>query len=97
MCEEQAVMGTRRGIPSEITPANGPVTFSCTFWILKHEMQHTHTITSSRNIFYYESVKRAVRGYIHTMHTHAHTDSHKAFINAKSQEKRRERILGTED
>lgn len=97
MCEKQAVMGTRHGIPSEITPANGPVTLSCTFWTLKHEMQHIHTITSSRNIFYSESVKRAVRGYIHTTHTHAHTDSRKVCINAKSQERRRERILWTED
>lgn len=84
-CEEQAVMGVRRGVSSEITPANGPVTFPCTFWTLKHEMQHTHVITSSRNIFYYESVKRAVGGYTHSTHTHAHTDSHKVFINAKAK------------
>lgn len=46
------VMLTSHGnTPSEKTSDDGPVTFLCVFWMLEHEIQQTHSITSSRNTF----------------------------------------------
>lgn len=86
MAEEQVVMGTTHGTPSETTPASAPGTFPYTFWTLEHEMQCTHYTILWKHVLVWKGGEGHEKMHARVCTcSHSHTHSHHVFIVPKAK------------